>query len=398
MPERIGILATHPVQYQAPWFRYLADRVSLTVYYAHEQSPKDQAEAGFDVEFKWDNDLLGGYEYRWLHNISSRRSKSKFLRYSTPDIYDIVRNGGFSGFLVLGWNYLSAWQACRACLQSAVPVFMRGDSQLGTRRSALLLLLKRFVYPYGLGRFAGHLYVGKRNREYLINYGVPAKNLYFAPHFVDCGYFQTRAEAAESSGQCSRIRREHGIPESAFVYAFVGKLIEKKRPGDFLEAIGRYLQQDSSHDIHALVVGDGPLGNSLRKAAEALGDRVHFTGFINQSEIPAYYRVADVVVLPSDARESWGLVVNEAAACGRPAIVSEEVGCRPDLIDNEHTGFSYAVGDCAQLLERMASARQVCTESLGAVRRALADNSDQYSIPKATEGLLSAIEASSNSR
>jgi glycosyltransferase involved in cell wall biosynthesis len=372
--------------------------VSLTVYYAHEQSPKEQAEAGFNVEFEWDNDPLGGYEYRWLNNVSSRRSKSIFLRYNTPDIYDIVREGGFSGFLVLGWNYLSAWQACRACLKSGVPVFMRGDSQLRNRRSALLLLLKRFVYPYGLGRFSGHLYVGARNREYLVKYGVPAKRLYFAPHFVDCGYFQAAAEAAESSGQCSRIRGHHGIPESAFVYTFVGKLIEKKRPGDFLEGIRRYLQQDNGRDIHALVVGDGPLGASLRKAAEALGDRVHFTGFINQSEMPAYYRVADVVVLPSDARESWGLVVNEAAACGRPAIVSEEVGCRPDLIDNEHTGFSYAVGDCAQLVDRMAAASRVCTESLGAVRRALADNSRQYSIPKATDGLLSAIGASGNDR
>ena len=146
-------------------------------------------------------------------------------------------------------------------------------------------------------------------------------------------------------------------------------------------------------------MGDGPLGNSLKKAAEeALGDRVHFAGFINQSEIPAYYRVADVVVLPSDARETWGLVVNEAAACGRPAVVSEEVGCRPDLIDNKHTGFSYAVGDCAQLADRMAAARRVCTESPDEVHRALVDKSNQYSIPKATEGLLSAIGDSRHNR
>ena len=349
MSERVGILATHPVQYHAPWFRYLASRVSLTVFYAHEQSPEDQAEAGFDVEFEWDNDLLGGYEYRWLHNISSHQFKQRFLRYNTPDIYGIVREGGFSGFLVLGWNYLSAWQACRACLKSAVPVFMRGDSQLCNRRSAPVLLLKRFVYPYGLGRFSGHLYVGTRNREYLTSYGVPVKRLYYAPHFVDCEHFQTGAKMAELSGQCSRIRKRHRIPENAFVYAFVGKLIEKKRPGDFLEGVRRYLQQDEGRDIHALVVGDGPLRNSLRKTADSLGDRVHFTGFINQSEIPAYYRTADVVVLPSDARESWGLVVNEAAACGRPAVVSEEVGCRPDLIDNKYTGFSYRLGDCGQL-------------------------------------------------
>lgn len=395
MPERIGILATHPVQYHAPWFKYLADRVSLTVYYAHKQSPKQQADAGFAVEFEWDNDPLEGYEYRWLHNNSSGQIGPGFFRYNTPDIYEIVRNGGFSGFLVMGWNYLSAWQACRACRRNGVRVFMRGDSQLRNRRSALTLLLKRIAYPYGLGRFTGHLYVGARNREYLTNYGVPAKKLYFAPHFVDGEYFRSSAEAAESSGQCSRLRRQHRIPENAFVYAFFGKLIEKKRPGDFLEGVRRYLQQDEGRDVHALVVGDGPLGNSLKTMAARLGDRVHFTGFINQTEIPAYYRAVDVVVLPSDARETWGLVINEAAACGRPAIVSEEVGCKPDLIDNKYTGFSYALGDCGQLVDRMISARRVCTENPNEVCRALADKSDQYSMSKATEGLMSAISDSS---
>jgi len=282
MSDRIGILATHPVQYHAPWFRYLASHVSLTVYYAHKQSPKEQADAGFDLEFEWDSDPLEGYEYRWLRNISSDRGGSAFFRYNTPDIYEIVENDDFSGFLVIGWNYLSAWQACRACLKSDVPVFMRGDSQLRNRRSALTLALKRFIYPYGLGRFSGHLYVGARNREYLVNYGVPEKRLYFAPHFVDCDYFRSRAKSAESSGQCSRIRRRHRIPENAFVYAFVGKLIDEKRPGDFLEGIRRYLQQEGGRDVHALVVGDGPLGDSLKRTAESFGDRVHFTGFINQ--------------------------------------------------------------------------------------------------------------------
>lgn len=398
MSERIGILATHPVQYHAPWFKYLANRVSLTVYFAHEQSPKEQADAGFDVEFEWDNDPMEGYDFRWLHSRSSGPCGSGFFRFNTPDIYEIIGSGKFSGFLVMGWNYLSAWQACRACLKNTVPVFMRGDSQLRNHRSALTLLLKRFAYPYGLGLFSGHLYVGARNRAYLSNYGVPESKLYFAPHFVDCEYFRARAQSAESSGQCSRLRKQHGIPESAFVYAFFGKLIDKKRPGDFLEGIRKYLGKDGGRDIHALVVGDGPLGNSLKKTAESFGDRVHFTGFINQSEIPAYYRAADVIVLPSDARESWGLVVNEAAACGRPAIVSEEVGCMPDLIDNKYTGFSYRLGDCAQLVDRMVTVRRVCTDNPIDVRRALAESSNRYSISRATEGLMSAVRDSSAKR
>jgi len=395
MIPRVGILTTHPVQYHAPWFRYLADRVSLTVYYAHDQSRKEQADAGFGVEFEWNSDTLGGYEYRWLENSGSGGSGSGFFRYNTPELRTIIRNGQFSGFLVIGWNYLSAWQACHACRKNAVPVFMRGDSHLRNHRSAPTLLLKRATYPYGLSLFSGHLYVGQRNKEYLVNYGVPTQRLYFAPHCVDNEHFKTRAELAESSGQCERIKERFQIPKSAFVFAFVGKLIDEKRPGEFLEAVRACLRHGEGGDVHALIVGDGPLGDALKREAITLGNRVHFTGFVNQSEIPAYYRVANVIVLPSE-RESWGLVVNEAAACGRPAIVSDEVGCSPDLIDNEYTGFSYRLGDCAQLVDRMITAKRVCIESSDEVRYALANKSEQYSIPRATDGLMSAISDSSN--
>lgn len=398
MPNRIGILTTHPVQYYAPWFRYLAERVSLKVFYAHEQTAKEQADAGFGVEFDWDTDLLTGYEYQWLRNVSPSGTRPRFLRYNTPEISDAVRDGAFSAFLIIGWDYLSAWQACRACLKNSVPVFMRGDSQLRNRRSALKLLLKRIAYPYALKKFSGHLYVGARNREYLARYGVPGDRLHFAPHFVDCEYFKSCADTAEASGQCASLRRLYRIPDDAFVFTFVGKLIDKKRPGDFLEGFEKYQRSGDAQNVHALIVGEGPLRGSLEQMAASLGERVHFTGFVNQSEIPAYYRLSDVVVLPSDARETWGLVVNEAAACGRPAIVSEEVGCSPDLIDNEYTGFTYELGDRDLLVNRMLAARKVCEESPERVREALAKNSDAYSIARASEGLMSAIDYSRGSR
>jgi glycosyltransferase involved in cell wall biosynthesis len=380
------------VQYHAPWFRYLSDRIPLTVFYAHDPSPADQAAAGFGVEFNWDRNLLDGYEYQWLENVSKSTRNSGFFRFNTPGIREIVEKGSFSAFLVIGWNYLSAWQACRSGLRSAVPVFMRGDSQLGNRRSALTLALKRVAYPHLLELFSGHLYVGARNRAYLRNYGVPEHKLHFAPHFVDCDYFRTSALSAELSGLCSQLRRQHGIPESAFVFTFVGKFIDKKRPGDFLEGVRKYLQTEAGRNVHAFMVGDGPLGDALKKSAEPLRGRVHFTGFINQSEMPAYYRASNAIILPSDARESWGLVVNEAAACGRPAIVSEEIGCEPDMIDNKYTGFSYKRGSCVELAERMISARQVCVQSPNEVARALAEKSSQYSMSNATDGFLSAID------
>ena len=76
-------------------------------------------------------------------------------------------------------------------------------------------------------------------------------------------------------------------------------------------------------------------------------------GFLNQQRIATAYAAADALVLPSNGGETWGLVVNEAMACGVPAIVSDQVGCAPDLITEGETGFSFPCGEVAALAERM---------------------------------------------
>ncbi len=93
-----------------------------------------------------------------------------------------------------------------------------------------------------------------------------------------------------------------------------------------------------------------------------------FTGFLNQSQIVDAYVASDVLALPSDAGETWGLVVNEAMACGRPAIVSDLVGCAADLIEEGQTGWVFPFGDWRALSNRLlaiANAPSVLTEMSG---------------------------------
>jgi glycosyltransferase involved in cell wall biosynthesis len=71
---------------------------------------------------------------------------------------------------------------------------------------------------------------------------------------------------------------------------------------------------------------------------------VEFRGFINQGNMPTVYDEADVLVLPSTAEETWGLVVNEAFACGRPAIVSSEIGSAGDLVVDGKNGRVFSNG------------------------------------------------------
>ena len=76
-----------------------------------------------------------------------------------------------------------------------------------------------------------------------------------------------------------------------------------------------------------------------------------FTGFVNQSELPALYAASDVFVLPSE-NEPWGLAVNEAMCASLPVVVSREVGCAPDLVRDGVNGYTPAAGDIAGLARR----------------------------------------------
>src|SRR5439155_18234313 len=95
-----------------------------------------------------------------------------------------------------------------------------------------------------------------------------------------------------------------------------------------------------------VMAGSGEIEAELRGfCAEHELNNVTFTGFVNQSELPALYAAADVFVLPSGADEHWGLAVNEAMCAGLPVVVSREVGCVPDLVRDGVNGFTPCVGD-----------------------------------------------------
>ena len=101
----------------------------------------------------------------------------------------LLRDGGFNACIVCGWYLKSYLQAIRACRRAGVPLFLRGDSQLATPRSALVRAGKHLPYRWLLRRAEGHLYVGEANREYLRHYRVAESQLFFVPHFVDNAFF-----------------------------------------------------------------------------------------------------------------------------------------------------------------------------------------------------------------
>ena len=393
MSHSLGVFVSHPIQYYSPWFRHLAGQLDLEVFYMYRQDGSGQAAAGFGVEFEWDTPLLDGYRHSWLTNVSRRPGLNSFGGCDTPEIYEILRRRRFDAVLVIGWNRKSAFQAVRGSWQNRIPVMMRGDSQLKTERSRARQVVKYAPYRLLLPRL-NHLYVGEGNRAYLRHYGVPESQLFFSPHFIDDGLFR---RGPETEGAAADIRREMGIPAAAFVFMFTGKMTDIKRPADFVLACRKLMGLPEGGGVHAVLVGDGTLRPALERMAAPFEGRIHFTGFRNQTELPGYYCAADALVLPS-SEETWGLVVNEAAACGVPSIVSDTVGCAPDLIEEGRTGYTYRFGDVDALAERMAGLMRVCRESAGTVRDALKEKTAVYSMKRATAGLKDALETLTSKR
>ena len=380
---RLGVLATHPIQYHAPLYRALAGVLDLEVFFAHRQTAAGQAAAGFGVAFEWDVPLTEGYSHTFLENRAARPSTDTFRGTDTPEIADAVRRGRFDAFLVNGWYTRSLWQAMAACWRTRTPLLVRGDSHLQTPRSPLKRAAKSVAYRAFIPRFDGYLVVGERSRAYYLHYGADPDRLFFVPHFVDNGFFRERA-----AGRGAPLRAELGVGPDALLLLFAGKFIPEKRPADLVEAAAALRQR--GHDARLLFVGSGGLEGALRAEVERTGVPAYFAGFKNQTELPAYYAAADALVLPS-VSETWGLVVNEALACGTPAVVSAAVGCAPDLVDEGRTGATFPVGDARAL----ADAVERLAPRLGtpAVAEALADKMDVYSLERAVEGTLAAVRA-----
>jgi glycosyltransferase involved in cell wall biosynthesis len=378
---RLAILTSHPVQYYGPLFRELAKAVDLHVFFAHRASAAEQARAGFGALFEWDVDLTSGYAHSFLENVAGRPGTDRFFGCDTPDIGRHLRDGRFQALLVMGWHLKSYLQGALAAKRLGIPVMVRGDSQLETPRSPLKNAFKALVYPWFLRLFDVALYVGQRSRAYYAHYDYPAERLYFSPHCVDTAWFGARA----TNGERQRLRASCEIAPGTIILLFAGKLVPFKRPVDLVVAAVKC--RIRGVQVEVMVAGSGELELSLESAAASSGVRLHHLGFRNQTEMPGVYAAADCLVLPSDGRESWGLVANEALASGRPIIVSSSCGCAPDLARDGSVGRTFPVGDPEALTDAIIglAASPPSPSAIAALSRA-------YSLEAAVAGIRCAAD------
>lgn len=388
MRYRLAALTSHPIQYQAPLFRQLANHpeIELMVYFCSDLGVENAYwDQGFGIKLKWDVPLLEGYRYKFLSHLSCKPSISFFRQIKSAII--IIRelmHNRYDGLWVHGYIPLTNWFAFSGAWIAKTPILLRGESHL-PRTAFKVRCLRRIILPLFFKQISCFLTIGTLNAEYYKHYGVSGERLFFTPYAVNNDFFLRRSH--ELYDQRSRLKEELGILPEQSVILYVSKMIPQKRAKDLLLA---YTKIQTRIDMALVFVGEGrerPLLEAYAKQQNL--KNVYFVGFKNQTELPNYFVIADVFVLPS-AYEPWGLVINEAMNFSLPIVTTDKVGAAYDLVRHGENGFIYPVGNIDKLSEYLLRILEnnALKEKMG---RCSLEIIAQWSYKEDVRGLLAAL-------
>jgi glycosyltransferase involved in cell wall biosynthesis len=358
--------------------------IALNVLFASRLPPHRQ----------WPGELDSGLGYRILPSLQVNlglRGAPLVLR-ANPTILGEIRRARPDVIISTPFPSLTSLAALAACRLQRCPFIldiytMRNQS---AGRKLLGPLLRGIVRSC-----TGFVAKSTRTVEYLRSLGAPADRIFLSFHAVD--YPSLRERSRLGPAERTALRAKYGIPSGRLIL-YVGRLVERKGVRVLIEAFKRV--KAACPDAALLLVGDGYQRGELERLCrdEAIPD-VYFTGSVPYHEVPRFYGLADLFVLPSIpamvtvwGEEVWGFVVAEAIACGLPVVVTEKVGGSDDLVREGINGHVVAAGDPAQLAAAMV--RILADPPLrGRMGDAAQRVAQEFSYDRAAEGYRAAIAA-----
>lgn len=348
----LAICLSHPIQYKSPVFRLLANQpgIQLFVYYYSNRGVVQKSNQYHGVIPAWDVPLLDGYKYQFMRNlVNEEKWKIASIQpFINPGIIKRLIADQIDVVMLHSYQYPSDWLAFIFCKIKGKEVLFYGDMYPHGRMPWLRKILHYFVSAPMIKGADACLAIGSVARQvYLDEYDVPNDRVFLAPYAVDNQSF------ISAVNQCRpnriRIKEELGIHEDLPVVLCVAAMQPVKRHPDLIQAM-----QKIKTPARLVLVGHGPMLDEVTKLCRSLLPDTLITGFVNQSDLPRYYAIADIFVLPSRS-ERFGLVVNEAMCAGLPIITSAGVAASRDLVYEGENGFSFPPGDTGLLAEKINS-------------------------------------------
>ena len=329
-PLRLAVVVQHPIHYHLVLYRAMEadpdiDAEVLFMQRAHSTNDYDPE---LDMVVDWGVPMFEGFTSRVFRNISPWRNGEGFWKFINPGLVWRVLTGPYDAVYIHGNNHLSHILCMVAARVSGKRLIQRSISYNLGDRTGPKKFVRTMIYRllYRLPNIC--LYIGAHNRAYFEAFGVPDTRLVYAPHIVDNETFGAQARTLEN--RKDEIKSAFGIDPGQSIILYAAKFLAKKQPLKLIEA---FCEADLGADWTLLMIGEGPLkADAVALAARYPDKNIRFAGFLDQSEIGRAYVVADMVALPSAFQETWGLVVNEAMNFGCAVVISDRVGCGPDLV------------------------------------------------------------------
>ena len=347
--KKLAIITSHPIQYNAPVFKLLAERKNIRVkvfYTWGEKVLENKYDPGFKRIIQWDIPLLEGYEYEMVENISRDPGTHHFNGIINSKLIKTIETWDPDSILIVGWSYQSHLKSIRY-FSGKRTLFFWGDSNLLDNSGNIIKnILRKIFLKWLYSKIDVAFYVGQATKKYYAKYGVENERLLFVPHAIENSRFSNPSEID--------FRNKLNISTSSILFLFAGKFENKKNPILLLEAFSKL----NVENIDLLFVGNGPmelqLKNHVHDLPEYVKKRVHFMDFQNQSVMPDVYKCCDVFVLPSKGPgETWGLAINEAMASSKPVLVSDKCGASQDLVDDGVNGYIFESNNIQSLISKM---------------------------------------------
>jgi glycosyltransferase involved in cell wall biosynthesis len=334
MTRKIVIITEIIAPYRIPVFNVLARcaGVELHAIFLAETDTALRQWRIYTDEIRFSYEVLPSWRWRFRkHSLLMNRGLSAALRAANPDV-----------ILCGGYNYPASWEALLWARRHRVRFVLWSESNENDKRSGLAPVerLKR----YFVKSCSAFVVPGKSSSAYLRALGADEKFIFTAPNAVDNAFFTAQAETARTHS--AELREKLELP--ARFILFVGRLVPEKGVFDLLDAYAK-LESRVRREVGLVFVGDGVSRQELLRQSRAISPgMVRYSGFAQREDLAALYALAEMLVLPTHS-DPWGLVVNEAMACGLPIVVTSVAGSAADLVEDGSNGYVVPAGNVEKL-------------------------------------------------
>lgn len=340
--KQILFVTNYPSPYRVNFFDELGKHLNVTVLFSDRIENKPHRDA------RWYVDQEG--------NFQSVQLKTRVLSLRGKDLcLDVCRwlSKPWDAIVICGYSGPTVMLAIGFLKARGIPFYMEVDGGLIRSDSPVKYRFKRSL----VSAASWWISSGGHTTDYLCHYGARRERVYVYP-FTSLWQEEILSQVPTPEEK-DTLRRTLGMAEKKIIL-YVGRFTREKGMDALLQAAA-----EMDEDIGVYFVGGEPEERHQAFVKEQGLDHVHFVEFKKKSELTPYYQAADLFVLPTHS-DVWGLVVNEALACGLPVITTDRCVAGLELVENGVNGYLVPVEDIPALTRAISQVLEGDYRKMGA--------------------------------